>query len=429
MNLKKWYADRGPKFITQRASKLFSRYGISAQRSKTRIEDSMQTLAKFGCAPTFFTPGTVVERYPQFIQGLQKEGAEIAVHSYQHIDLSAIKPAEAVDQLMKALSVFEKFGIENHGFRGPYLGCSKELLDSIPADLFEYSSNQAIWVDGPALDSARNQTLIFDTLRRFYQPAPSSETVSNPSMRTNLLEIPVCVPDDLQLHDGLNLKSPGISQVWIEMLQQTHARGDLFNLIFHPELSSICTESFEILLEQAKLLKPAVWITRLCDINDWWKEKAGFKVDVHPNSEGLTLEFTCSARGTVLAKGFDHTYSDNLWNETYFELQDKTLTLPTNQHPFVGLDYKAPEQIVTFLREQGYIVITDHMATSCEVYIDAETLSRLGSQVNIIDYIETSSAPLIRFWKWPNGAKSAICITGDLDAMTLFDYASRLSTP
>jgi len=85
MNVKKWFATRGLKFVVQRASKLFSRYGISAQRSTNRIEVSMQTLARFGCAPTFFTPDIVVERYPRFIQGLQSEGAEIAVHSYQRL--------------------------------------------------------------------------------------------------------------------------------------------------------------------------------------------------------------------------------------------------------------------------------------------------------------------------------------------------------
>ena len=291
---------------------------------------------------------------------------------------------------------------------------------------FGYSSNRAIWLDVPHLNQNNMKSMMFNTLRRFYNPKSSTETICMPWTRSNMIEIPVCVPDDLQLHDGLNLDSEGISQAWIEMLHQTHRRGELFNLIFHLELSSFYIQSFEDLLHQAIHLKPAVWIARLSDIADWWREKSAFKVDVFPDSDGLLLEFSCTPRATILVRGLGPLNSEGLWDGAYSRLPTNTLTLPVGQRPFVGLDNNAPDGVVSFLQEQGYIVETGEIASSCGTYIDAETISRLSSQVEIVSTIEASPAPMVRFWRWPDGAKSALSITGDLDALTLLDYTSRL---
>jgi peptidoglycan/xylan/chitin deacetylase (PgdA/CDA1 family) len=426
MNFQEWYAARGLKFVAKRATKLTSRYGISAQRSINRIKESMVTLAKYGCAPTFFTPGLVVERYPRFIQSLQSDGAEIAVHSYQHKDLRYMELSDAIEQLNKALRVYEKYGIENYGFRCPYLGWSDELLTKLPMGMFDYSSNRAIWVGVPSHNGSGDQSVMFNKLHDFYRPQLLAEAVSTPWIQPNLFEIPVCVPDDLQLHDGLNLESEGISQAWIETLKKTYQRGELFNLIFHPELSSICRQSFEDLLQEIRLLTPAVWVARNRDISNWWKEKASFKVAVHPDNDGLLLEFSCTPRAVILARGVDAPDSAEVWDGSYFRLTSKTLILPDHQYPFIGLDSNAPADIVSFLEGQGYIVETSDKAAACGTYINADTLSRLGNPVQLVDYIEASPGPLVRFWRWPNGAKSALSITGDLDALTLLDYASRL---
>ena len=95
------------------------------------------------------------------------------------------------------------------------------------------------------------------------------------------------------------------------------------------------------------------------------------------------------------------------------------------QSCFVGLPASAPEPVVAFLREQGYIVDTTDTAMRCAIYLDAGTLDGL-TQVQLVDHIEASPGPLARYWRWPDGAKSALCITGDLDALTLLDYAGRL---
>jgi hypothetical protein len=92
----------------------------------------------------------------------------------------------------------------------------------------------------------------------------------------------------------------------------------------------------------------------------------------------------------------------------------------------VGIAANAPERTVSFLRDQGYILDASETARSCGIFLDNDTLSKLTNEVELVNYIEISPTPLVRFWRWPNGAKSALCITGDLDALTLFDYASRI---
>jgi len=102
------------------------------------------------------------------------------------------------------------------------------------------------------------------------------------------------------------------------------------------------------------------------------------------------------------------------------------LDVPVEPRPFVGLPANIPKRIASFLREQGYILDTGETATRCGTYIDAATLARLTSEVELIDYIEASPGPLVRYWRWPGAARSAMCVTGDLDALTLLDYVSRL---
>jgi hypothetical protein len=47
------------------------------------------------------------------------------------------------------------------------------------------------------------------------------------------------------------------------------------------------------------------------------------------------------------------------------------------------------------------------------------------NEVQLIEVIESSPSPLVRYGRWPHGAKSALCVSGDLDALTLFDYVTR----
>jgi len=408
LKLRKWFALRGPGYVGRRAAILLGRYGITPSKAADRVEGCVATLAEYDCLPTLPTPGHVVERYPQFLRHLQDAGVEIAVHGYDHVDLGAYSPAQACEQLVRAAQASDRHGIEVHGLRCPYLSCTDDLLDVLPRGVFEYSSNKAIWWDVVSSSDTQKATAIFDTLGRFYRATSADKMVCTPRTRSNMLEIPVSLPDDLQLHDGLQLGPEGVTRAWSQILHRTHQRGELFVLQFHPELASLCRSSLAAVLRQARRLQPRVWIARLRDISSWWQEKAGFVATVSHASTGLDIAFTCSERATILVRGLDDCGSAHVWDGQYLRLEGRS------------------QRVAPFLREQGYILDTGETARCCTVYIDAAVLDRTANEVELVNYIESSMGPLVRYWRWPDGAKSAMCVTGDLDALALVDYALRL---
>ncbi|MFH1928017.1 MAG: polysaccharide deacetylase family protein [Chloroflexota bacterium] len=426
MKLRKWLALRGPGYVGRRTAILLDRYGITPSKAADRVEGCIATLAEYDCLPTLPTPGRVVERYPQFLRHLQDAGVEITVHGYDHLDLKAYSPAQASEQLVRAAQVFARHGIEVHGLRCPYLSCTDDLLDVLPKGVFEYSSNRAIWWDVASSTDIRNATAIFDALSRFYRATSADEMVCTPRTRSNVVEIPVSLPDDLQLHDGLQLGHEGMTQAWSQILHRTHQRGEIFVLQFHPELASLCRPVLAAIVRQARRLRPQVWIARLRDISSWWQEKAGFAATVSYASTGLDIAFTCSERATILVRGLDDLGSARMWDGRYLRLESRSLHVPRHCRPLIGLAADCAKRVAPFLREQGYILDTDETAPRCSVYIDAAVLDRTTNEVELVDYIESSAAPLVRYWRWPDGAKSAMCVTGDLDALTLVDYALRL---
>ncbi len=384
----------------------------------------MGTLARYDCAPTLPTPGDIVQRYPKFIQRLQQMGVEIAVHSYHHRNLSELALPEAHQQLERAIRVFEKFGIEVHGFRCPYLGYSPELIESIPDGWFKYSSNEAIY--WPPANSAATGNHFFEKLSQFYVGKNSLKTLCLPITHSNIIEIPVCVPDDLQLRDGLSLDSEGIFDEWKQIQDEIYKRGELFTLLFHPELAALCNSPFISLLNCLHGLRPAVWVCTLRDISDWWIEKSKFDVEIFGNEKELTIRFVSSPRATILIKGLNYQGYLGVWDGNYFRLHADYIVVPVTPRPFIGLAQDVPEETGSFLREQGYILDTTDAAVGCALFLDADKTAQFSSQLELIKYIDSLHIPLVRYWRWPDGVRSALSITGDLDVLSLIDYAARI---
>jgi peptidoglycan/xylan/chitin deacetylase (PgdA/CDA1 family) len=426
VKLRDWFSRRSPGFVLERGRRLLERYRLSPAHAQERIEEGVTQLAEYGCSPTFPTPGRVVQQYARFIRNLQSRGAEIAVHSYDHVDLRDYPPPRAQEQLLRAVDAFERLGIDVHGFRCPYLSWSDELLDALPTGVFGYSSNAAIQWDTPTTVKADDHGTLFDSINRFYRPQSAWRAVCTPWMRGNLLEIPVCVPDDLQLYDGLHLGPHQVATVWCEILRTTHTRGELFNLLFHPELGAACQESFPTLFREVKRLQPSVWLARLQDVKDWWREKSGFTVACSEGEEGLHIAFICSERATVLYRGLGELDSAPPWAGKYHLWHGGTLHVRAGCRPFIGLPPDVSVQTESFLLEQGYLLDKGASATQCTLYLDEAILCELTDRRALVDHIETSDSPLVRYWPWPNGSRSALSVSGDLDALTLLDYAARL---
>src|SRR5439155_1296640 len=46
-------------------------------------------------------------------------------------------------------------------------------------------------------------------------------------------------------------------------------------------------------------------------------------------------------------------------------------------------------------------------------------------EAELLEAIDASGGPLVRLGRWPAGARSALAATGDIDAITLLDFALR----
>jgi glycosyltransferase involved in cell wall biosynthesis len=423
-----WARQRHLAYIGARALTLARRYGITAEVARKRVLKGVQFLVERGCHPTLPTPGRLVARHGKLCSALQEMGAELAVHGYDHVDFRALTPAEAHRQFSAAVEAFQRAGIEVHGFRCPYLSYSEDVLKAASDRAFTYSSNLAIAWDVAEAGARSRMPGLCDQLRKFYRPKSSASVVCVPRAINGLVEIPASLPDDLLLFDGLGTGEAGLADSWTAMLRESHRRGELFALLFHTEIFDRCLFAFDQLLREAKTLQPEVWVTRLREVSAWWREKAAFRVEVDAHDANhLRLEFCCSPSATVLARHLSNGTAEP-WDGEYHIVRDRSLIVPAEPRPFIGLSPDMSGAVATFLREQGYITEVTDNPNGYGVYLDAAATRALGTEVQIVNYIESVKAPLVRFWRWPHGARSAFCITGDLDALSLPEYALRLFT-
>jgi peptidoglycan/xylan/chitin deacetylase (PgdA/CDA1 family) len=422
-----WLKRRNPRYIVLRLRALLQRYGVTGAKAQRRTFDCVRMLGRYGCSPTFPTPGGVVKKNGAFCRQLQDLGAELAVHSYDHIDFHSLSPEESRYQFEKAVGVYRANGLDTDGFRCPYLSYSERVLHALPSGMFRYSSNKALWWDVLPARGNGEKTAIFDSLSGFYSAAPAETTVSTPYFTEHLLEIPASIPDDLQLYDGLNLGEEGMAQVWLDLLLRVHARGEMFILLFHPESCYLCAKAFQTILNRASDLDPGVWVTRLRDISDWWWERSAFGVDVVEDGETLVVRFSCTDRATVLVRGVESDAEMRPWHGTYHVLDGRECRIAGGGRPFVGVAADVEDATRVFLRNQGYIVDDGAHAGACGVYLTRSVLDNIGGgEVGLVAYLDALSTPLVRFWRWPHGYRSVLSITGDLDALSLIDYVSRV---
>ncbi len=426
MDYNSWFKNRSPRFIMQRGLSLLKHYGFGIQKSTQRIDALMDCFEQFDCSPTFPVPGQVIENNSSYILSLQDRGAEIAVHGYNHVNLKTYAPKDASSQLIHAVKVFTENGIKVHGFRCPYLSSSDSLLEALPIGVFNYSSNKAVKWDFEKPDNGKFNPIMFKTISSFYMPEAASIKRCLPWVQSNLIEIPVSVPDDLQLKDGMGFSQEDLARSWVKLLNKTYNQAEIFNLMFHPELASYCLYPFVVLLKAAREYTPKIWVAPLFEIAKWWREKSTLSVTIERTIDNsLKVTLPQSSGANWVARGFDFIESST-WIRNYKSLSGNSYILPSNVRPFIGVDKNVPQKLIDSLINQGYIIDQSDLGRNCSIYLDHKSLENYSFEADLVDMIEISSSPLIRLWPWPAKYQSALCITGDLDALSIKDYLNRL---
>jgi peptidoglycan/xylan/chitin deacetylase (PgdA/CDA1 family) len=416
-NLLTWSRGRDPRWVARRGTTLLRHYGITPRRAKRRVLACTALLERFGGKPMFAVPGRVVAAEPAFFRALADRGVELTPHGYDHVDFRTLTTEEARTQFERAGEAYRAAGILFTGFRCPYLSFTDEQAEALPPDMFAYGSNLAIRWEGAAPE--REPTAVTEQLASFYRGRPASELVSRPRRVGELVEVPASLPDDFELTMGAGASPEEVARVWTGVWSQVSERGELFAPLFHPEAYDHLALAFERVLERAR--ESGAWLATTGDIAAWWLERRASEVAVSETTGGIRLEVHGSPRVTVLVRGVDAPALCP-WGHGYAALQGRRLELPGSVRPFVGTGPSISQGTVAALREEGFVVLEDADPGTCAVFLDGEATL---TEREALQRVEETSAPLVRLWRWPDGAPSAVTIAGDLDALRLTDYLAR----
>ena len=412
----------------RRISSITKRYGLNPDLMDQAFRQFSELLQQFACGATFPITAVTLKRHKEIIEKYLNQNIEFAVHGYTHVDYSRLSQEIQFDHLKLACEVFAHSGIEPAGYRSPYLHSGKNLLAALYRYGFSYVSNQPILWDvldkKNEIDSEASDR--YDRALSFYNPWRASERLSLPRFGDHLLEIPVSLPDDEILIERLYSDKALVKDVWRSILNLTYQRGELFTLQLHPERISLCAEGVASVLTEARSLCPAVWIARLDEICNWWKARALTTIEI---SETDNVSYHCVITGpsgtTVLARGIEIDAVSLPWANNYREVKATQFNFRSFHRPSIGLSPSTSVDLANFLRQQGYLVETSLNKEEFSYYFNQIGFD-IGQEKTIIEEIEGSKHPLIKLGRWPNGAKSALAITGDIDALTIWDYGLRL---
>ncbi len=397
-------------------------YGPTPRKMHRALDRFTALLRRYECPATFPITALALHRHPQRIQQYAAEGFEFAIHGHRHVDHAQLSLAEHLDELAQAQRICEDAEIAARGFRGPYLHATADTLTALRQRNLAYDSSQGLAWD--VLDD--HETPAYREGLRFYGALSAEVYPSLPVLADGLVRMPYSLPDDEALIERLPFETPAqMAAPWREMLEQTYTRGELLVLGLHPERIAACEGALEAVLIEARRRSPAVWMARLDEIADWWRARAATEIEIIEASEGqLRLVVNGPPGTTVLIRDVQVDAPTTPWAGGYRQITASTFTIRFANRPFIGLSTETPPILADFLRQQGYIVQIDDEPHHYSYYLDRAVFTA-EDQRPLLAEIEGTARPLVRLGRWPDGARSALAITGDIDALTLWDYGLR----
>jgi peptidoglycan/xylan/chitin deacetylase (PgdA/CDA1 family) len=412
---------KGAVNVARRAGVIGARYGFDPRRMERRVATVLELVERHGGGATLPITAAPMGRNPQIASRYADLGIEFAIHGYYHVDHAGMTAEEQIDQAGRARRLMLVNGIDSIGFRAPYLRSNAGTLIALRESGFVYDSSQAMhWSIRPDLET--------DAYRRaltFYGSLSAEDYPVLPWLEDEVVRIPCCLPDDESVVERLRIQSvEAIADLWLDVWRRTDERGELFTMQVHPERIGRCGPGVAAVLDAAASSGPAVWRARMDEIARWWRDRSAATVDVRDDGRG---RFRLRCRGpdglTVLVRNLDVSASEP-WSNGYRRVRAVEFDAAGERRPFIGVHPTSPERLISFLRQQGYVVERAGSGSGYSFFLRRERFSRADER-NLLDQIEAGTFPLIRFGRWPNAARSALAVTGDVDALTIWDYALR----
>jgi hypothetical protein len=417
--------SKGVAGVIPRARMLLDRFDLSGKKMGNAVAGINALGAKYRFKPAMIVPAVVLQRHKRLLQYASGEDLEFAIHGYTHKNHRPWSLEKQKEEVEKAKDVFDEMGMPYCGFRAPYLSCNSDTDVALNACGIAWNSDQGImW--NYSEQSSRDSYSTGEAIDILYDPDDASQTLAIPRMHENMVCIPLVLPDDEILVDRMGIQdSNTITGIWCDILEQTHARGDVFVLQYHPERYVFCNSSMEALLAHMAQSDGRFWVTDMRLIAEWWKARDAFSFAISKSPGGaFEVQCTCDDRATILVRNVPGTSAP--FHRGYDYIEERQFSLNTDGvKPCIGLHPQCTADLQTFIKELGFAYELTETDSDYSVFFDDATIYSVATEVDILDRIEQSGQPLVRYWPWPDGYQSAFATSHDLDCMTLGDFVYR----
>ncbi|HEX8691985.1 MAG TPA: polysaccharide deacetylase family protein [Longimicrobium sp.] len=389
-----------------------------------RLRRLDELTARFGVRPSWAITACILDRNRRAIGRFVERGVEFAIHGLVHDDHSLRSLEEQRASIARAAELFRAAGVPYRGFRCPFLRGNPATDQAVRELGLLYHSTQPVVFDtAPAL-GPRAAEAYGRTLRHLYGAAVDAGRVAvRPALRSGVVHIPVALPDDEIMVERLRLGPQEQSAAWLATLDATWRAGELFTVQLHPERADECAAVLAATLAEARARRPAVWIATLEQVAEWWRRRARTRLEVMPLEAGrYRVRMDGDPRATLLVRGLPGV--DALpWHGPDRVAPARELEVAAGRRPVVGVSPRTPAPVLAFLAEEGFPAERGAEPARFGAWVDA---AGEVDEKAVLAAVESSGGPLVRLGRWPDGARSALSVTGDIDCMTLQDFALRL---
>ena len=414
--------SRGAAHTVSRTAAVVSRFGATTSAMARRLDRYDTLTAAAGVRPTWPTTACVLARHPDLLREYADRGIELSLHGLVHGDHAALDGDRQLDTISRAIDLFVRHGVRPTGFRGPYLRYNDATLDVLRQLGLRYHCSQAVYFPLHARELTAVALARYEQALRLYSARDASRGPVVPRLRGGLVDIPVAVPDDEILIERLDLDRDGWKAQWLEILEATYRRGELFTLQLHPERIDELADALAATIAAAHRKRPGVYIARLDEIAAWWQRRARFRLKARPSGDDLCLvALEADEDAVLLARGLQ--VAGTAWHDGWVQCVRPRFEVHTEKLPVVGISRRSPAEVRRFVAEEGFPTEISDDARRYGAHVDVATHE--WSEADVLASLESTAGPLVRIWRWPAGARSALAVTGDIDALTLRDFVTR----
>jgi peptidoglycan/xylan/chitin deacetylase (PgdA/CDA1 family) len=408
-----------------RTYKILRNYGLSSKQMESNLHQYMNAVKQYAVTPTFPMPADILSRNKGILERFLKFNIDFAIHGNKHVDHTQLSENELIEHFSKAIASFAKHKIPFSGFRFPYLKSNTKCIEALKHHRFKWDSSEPIYWDViPEEKVPLKKLKYFHSMLNQYNYKKAGESISLPRFSNDLLEIPVSLPDD-DLLCRLGINGRGLLQeIWQAILYKAYSRHELFTLQLHPERISDFKVPLVSIIEIAKKLQPPVWIASLNEIDRWWREKSKYQVTVGRAGTSLfMIDVNCSSRALLRIISNE----SKIKNYAGASLQSNSrFSIRSTKRPVIGLSKGSSQKLHQFLKNEGFIYEVGKEPEEYSIYLDLQQFNK-KDEIETLKVIERTPHALIRFSRWPAPFQSALSLTGDIDALSIYDFFSRLS--